>query len=93
MPRESLPDPTALFNHDDPIHLNYIECDVDDFISAIDELTINASAGPDEFPAILLKQLKTILAEPLCLIWRHSLNDGMCPSKAKESVILPIHKG
>ena len=93
VPRESLPDPTAFFNQDDPAHLNDIVYDVDDFISAIDELTINASAGPDGFPAILLKQLKTILAEPLYLIWRHSLDDGVCPTKAKESVTLPIHKG
>ena len=92
IPREPLPDPFDIFNGADPTKLNDIDFTESDIIEAIDELSNNASAGPDGFPAILLKQLKTVLAKPLYLLWRHSLDDSICPMKAKENSITPIHK-
>ncbi len=61
--------------------------------SAIDELTNNASPGPDKFPAILLKKCKTSLSVPLFLIWRKSLDTSVINNIQKSANIIPIHKG
>ena len=92
-PRHPLPDPFEYFNSPDPTNLNDITFAEEDIIEAIDELSNNASAGPDGFPAILLKHSKTILAKPLYIMWRHCLDESLCPDKAKQSSITPIHKG
>ena len=65
----------------------------DDIIAAIDELSNNSAAGPDGFPAVMLKKLKHVLAKPLLSIWRQSLDEGICPNQAKQSTITPLHKG
>ena len=92
-PRDPLPNPNELFTEDNLANLNDIVFSEDDIIEAIGELSNNASAGPDGFPAILLKELKDVLAKPLYLLWRHSLDESICPDKAKENTITPIHKG
>ena len=61
--------------------------------SAIDELTNNASPGPDKIPAILLKKCKTSLSVPLFLIWRKSLDTSVINNIQKSANIIPIHKG
>ena len=60
---------------------------------AMDELSDNAAAGPDGFPAILLKKCRKILAPPLANIWRKSLAEGIVPHNCKTAYISPIHKG
>ena len=60
---------------------------------AIDEVSSNSAPGPDRFPAILLKKCKEELCEPLCLMWRKSLDTGEIPDILKLSNITPIHKG
>ena len=64
-----------------------------DFISAIDELSPSAAAGPDGFPAILLKNCKEELSTPLLILWNKSLEIGIVPDRLKSSIITPIHKG
>ena len=64
-----------------------------DMVAVIDELKISSAAGPDGFPAILLKTCKDILAIPLTLFWRKCLNDGYIPPSLKRSLITPHHKG
>ena len=61
--------------------------------AAIDEVGSNAAAGPDRFPAVLLKKCRDALARPLYLLWRASLDSGIIPSALKTSVITPIYKG
>ena len=61
--------------------------------SAIDELTNNASPGPDKFPAILLKKCKTSLSVPLFLIWRKSLDTSVINNIQNSANIIPIHQG
>ena len=61
--------------------------------SAMQELSKNAAAGPDGFPAILLKRCSKVLAPPLSSIWRKSLREGAVPSNCKLAHIIPIHKG
>jgi len=93
-PRGPLPDPNVLFNEaEDPTALNDIAFTEDAILDSIDELSNNAAAGPDGFPAILLKRLKKVLAKPLYLLWRKSLDESTCPNKAKENSITPFHKG
>ncbi|BHF77028.1 hypothetical protein SprV_0502013000 [Sparganum proliferum] len=50
------------------------------------------SPGPDEIPAKLLKELATELAEPLCLLFQASLDEGRLPPEWKTAWISPIHK-
>ena len=64
-----------------------------DFELAIDELSPSAAAGPDGFPALLLKKCKTYLVHALVYLWTKSLEEEVVPSKLKNSLITPIHKG
>ena len=64
-----------------------------DIIEAIDELSSNSAAGPDQFPAILLKQCRKSLSKPLYMIWKKSLSTGEIPNSLKTANIVPIHKG
>ena len=66
---------------------------VKDFVDAIDEISPSAAAGPDGFPALLLKNCKAELSLPLTLLWKKSLSKGIVPNKLKKSIITPIHKG
>ncbi|BHF66187.1 hypothetical protein SprV_0200920300 [Sparganum proliferum] len=50
------------------------------------------SPGPDEIPAKLLKELAAELAEPLCLLFQASLDEGRLPPEWKTAWISPIHK-
>ena len=65
----------------------------DDIIAAIDELRASAASGPDGFPAILLKQCKHELADPLATLWNKSIETSHIPSSLKFSLITPNHKG
>ena len=63
-----------------------------DIIKAINELSPSSAAGPDGFPALLLKQCKEELSIPLCHLWKISLEKGI-PTELKKSTITPIYKG
>ena len=47
-----------------------------DIVDAIKTISQNSSGGPDEFPAILLKQCSKSLAHPLQLLYKASLKTG-----------------
>ena len=59
--------------------LSDINFTTEDIENAIKELKSNAAAGPDGFPAILLKKCSTQLAVPLTILWRKCLGDGFIP--------------
>ena len=61
--------------------------------AAMNDLSINSAAGPDGFPAILLKKCRRVLAPPLAGIWRKSLIEGSVPLNCQSAYITPIHKG
>ena len=73
--------------------LSNMEINEKDFDEAIDELSSTAAAGPDGFPAMLLKKCKSKFLQPLTIIWRQSLKEGSVPAKLKRSLITPVHKG
>ena len=64
-----------------------------DIMKAINELSPSSAAGPDGFPALLLKQCKEELSIPLCHLWKISLEKGIVPTELKKSTITPIYKG
>ena len=73
--------------------LSDIQFTAKDMEDVIDELSSNAAAGMDGFPAILLKKCKIQLSQPLTIFWRKCLDDGYIPPRLKKSIITPIHKG
>ena len=50
------------------------------------------TVGADEIPAVVLKKLSLVLAEPLSIIYNRSLNDMEIPEIWKRSIVTPIHK-
>ena len=65
----------------------------EDIIDAIKTISQNSSGGPDEFPAILLKQCSKSLSHPLQLLYKASLKTGEMPTDLKRAIITPIYKG
>ena len=59
----------------------------------MDDLSTNASPGPDYFPAILLKKAKLTLCHPLTEIFQSSLESGEIPDILKCAYITPLFKG
>lgn len=59
----------------------------------IDELSSNSAAGLDGFPAIPLKKCKGALARLLQILFQNFLTTRRLPTKLKEGIICPIHKG
>ena len=68
------------------------EFTVDDIIEAIDEIKLDAAAGPDEIPAVLLKNCKHSVANPLHIYWKSSLDRGIVNACYKSSIITPLYK-
>ena len=97
IPKETLKEPSEIFNdinhglHREMLH--DIDFDENDIAKAIREISPTAAAGPDRFPAMLLKQCCTSLSTPLCMIWRKSVDEGQIPDILKTAHIVPIHKG
>ena len=63
-----------------------------DLISAIEELSPCAAAGPDGFPAILLRNYKEELSTPLLILWNKSLERGIVPERKSHQLSPPSIK-
>lgn len=50
-----------------------------DIIAAIKDIGNNAAVGPDQFPALLLKNCDKEISVPLCIFYRNSLDCGLIP--------------
>ena len=62
-------------------------------IDAIKEVRNNSASGPDNFPAILLKNCADELGDPLYCLWSASIATGNIPKELKRAIITPIYKG
>ena len=82
---------TDLVNKPDKLHK--IDFNQDDIEKAIGEISPTAAAGPDGFPAILLKKCSHILSKPISILWKKSMETGDIPQVLKTAHIVPIHKG
>ena len=93
-PKEPLPKAKEIFSDifSNNQKLHNVSFDVDDIMEAIDQISSTAAAGPDKFPALLLKMCKQSLAKPLFLIWRRSLDTGEIPFVLKTANVVPIYK-
>ena len=96
----STPDPTMtikyskdFFGHPQANTLSDINITREFIIDAIKTISQNSSGGPDEFPAILLKQCSKSLAHPRQLLHKASLKTGEIPIDLKRAIITPIYKG
>ena len=69
--------------------INIAREDITDVIKTISQ---NSSGGPDEFPAILLKQCIKSLAHPRQLLCKASLKTVKIPRDLKRDIITPIYK-
>ena len=96
-PTEEMPSPEDIFDGtalpETIESLEDITFSVEDIQRAIDEISPTSAAGPDGFPAILLKACKIPLSIPLEILWRNSLDQGTIPQLFKTAHIVPIHKG
>ena len=94
-PRETMLHPQDIFpnNGENGPHLEDIVFGEVDIIKAIDEISCTSAAGPDRYPALLLKNCKRTIVKPLFLLWRKSLDRGKIPQLMKMVNIIPIHKG
>ena len=59
----------------------------------LDELDPSKSPGPDTIHPRVLKEVSTIVEEPLYLIFKKSIELGKVPSKWKLASVTPIYKG
>ena len=59
----------------------------------ITELHPKRSSGPDNISNILLKELATILSEPLSIIVNQSMQTGIFPDIMKMAEVVPLYKG
>ena len=73
-------------------HLSDLHFSPKDIEEAIDELQAHSAAGPDDFPAMVLKQCKTTLSKPLYMLWRKSLDTGIIPKSLLRQKIIPVYK-
>ena len=88
-PKTTLPKPTDLFHRQNEekrtiIDIVFNERDIEE---SIDEIASTAAAGPDGYPAILLKTCKKILSKPLLILWRNCFDLGVAPKLLKRSHI------
>ena len=67
-------------NEDHHPQLTDIYFTKEDIEEEINNIKSDSAAGPDHFPAILLKECAGELSEPLYILWRHSLENGYIAS-------------
>ena len=84
--------PKDFYGHPQGNTLSDINITREDIIDAIKTISQNTSGGPDEFPAILLKQCSKSLAHLLQLLYKASLKTGEILTDLKLVIITPIYK-
>ena len=73
--------------------LSDIEITEENIAAQIKELRSKAAAGPDDIPAVLLKNCVNSVKGPLCKFWKQSFQRGFIPEILKTGIITPIYKG
>ena len=85
--------PKVFYGHPQGNTLSDINITREDIIDAIKTISQNSSGGPDEIPAIFLKQCSKSLAHPLQLLYKASLKTCEIAIDLKHAIITPIYKG
>ena len=63
-----------------------------EIIAAINAIKLHSAAGPDKFPASVLKECRHHLASPLANLWRKSLDAGFIPNHFLAQSVIPVFK-
>ena len=82
-----------IFNIHDIDALTNITVSENDIKEAINKLDPNSAAGPDGIPAILLKKTRDVIAEPLAMLLRKSIDENKIIEIHKLQYIAPLFKG
>ena len=85
--------PNNILEHLERETLENFHLELSDFHKAAKTLRNGSSAGPDGIPALLIKKLIGVLAEPFKVIWTESMQTGVIPRILKRGKITPIYKG
>ena len=91
----SIGDPKEFFSSTEDannILITNISFTKESIIKEIHNIKNDSAAGPDHFPAILLRECAEELSEPLHILWRHSLDTGDIAPLFKRAIICPIQK-
>ena len=91
-PTTQCPSQDILFPDDGDEQLKDITITEEDFVTAIDELSATAGAGPDGLPSILLKKCKKQFAKALRVLWQRCYDLGVTPTSLKLAYIIPSFK-
>ena len=70
-------------------NVDFIE---DEIRVKLQKLNETKSPGPDEISAAILKKCASVLARPLSLLMRQSLNSGQVPDESRTATVKPIFK-
>lgn len=73
------------------VHIHELE--VADVLRALQRLPPKRSVGPDGIPPFVLRDCRSVLAEPLCHVFNRSLKTATFPSQWKLSRVVPVPKG
>ena len=69
-----------------------IRFDEANVLAAIHKVKPNLSAGPDDLPPLLFKQLKYSLARPLPPLYNQLFSVSTVPSTWKQAIVTPVFK-
>ena len=78
---------------DDSPALRRISFTPEDLTNSTRTIRSNSASGPDNVPAILLKNCAAELSRPLSRMWKLSLEKCKIPDGLKKAIITPIYKG
>ena len=63
-----------------------------DIINAINKIKPSSGSACYHIPALVLKECKLSISNPLCIFWQRSFITGQIPKEYKTQLIIPIHK-
>ncbi|XP_054259264.1 uncharacterized protein LOC128984008 [Macrosteles quadrilineatus] len=69
-----------------------ITTSTEEVLSKLKNLDTTKGAGIDNIPPSMLHHCRSLLAEPLTVLFNESLNKGIFPSSLKLGFIIPLHK-
>ena len=72
--------------------INNVSINEDMMLKALNSLDVSKSPGPDEVHPRVLKELATVLACPLTLLFNKSMSEGKLPYLWKQAEVRPIFK-
>ena len=89
---ENVPIPQQMFHGTENDKLLDVIIKKDMVQTKLEEINSNKSEGPDEIHPRLLKELSSVIAEPLAKLFQNSLVQGVVPNDWREANITALFK-